>query len=89
VAEASVMVIDQSGTVAGATVTGADGRYQLADLSPGAYTVTASGYAPVASRVELGGDAIGHDILLGSGNGHRIPRPAADQDGLDSVGGAR
>ena len=64
--EASVLAIDQYGTVAGARVTDADGRYEFADLSPGVYTVTASGYAPVATRVELTGDRTDHDIILGA-----------------------
>jgi hypothetical protein len=72
VADASVMAIDQFGAVVGATVTGTDGRYEFGDLAPSVYTVTASGYAPVASRVELTGDRIDHDIVLGApANGHR------------------
>ena len=61
-----MLAIDQYGTVAGARVTDADGRYEFADLSPGVYTVTASGYAPVATRVELTGDRTDHDIILGA-----------------------
>ena len=66
VPEASVLAVDRSGAVAGATTTGPDGRYELRDLPPGAYTVAASGHAPVATRVELSGDHTDHDITLGT-----------------------
>ncbi|WP_433297192.1 DHA2 family efflux MFS transporter permease subunit [Actinoplanes sp. CA-030573] len=66
VPEASVVAVDQSGVVAGSTITGADGHYELRDLPPGVYTVAASGHAPVATRVELTTDQNGHDILLGA-----------------------
>ena len=65
VPDASVLAIDSSGMVAGATLTDLDGRYELTDLSPGVYTVTASGYAPVSSRVEMAGRRTDHDFLLG------------------------
>ncbi len=65
VPEASVVAVDRSGAVAGTTTTGPDGRYELRDLAPGAYTVAASGHAPVATRVELSGDHTDHDITLG------------------------
>jgi EmrB/QacA subfamily drug resistance transporter len=72
VADASVMAMDRFGAVVGATLTGADGRYEFPDLSPGVYTVIASGYAPVAGRVELAGDHTDHDIELGTPvNGHQ------------------
>jgi hypothetical protein len=66
VPEASVMAVDAAGEVAGATTTDRDGRYELRDLPPGTYTVVASGYAPVASRVELSGEHADHDIVLGA-----------------------
>jgi MFS family permease len=65
VAEASVTLVDAYGNLAGTTVTGEDGRYEFADLLPGHYTVTAAGYAPVASALELGGEHNAHDVLLG------------------------
>jgi EmrB/QacA subfamily drug resistance transporter len=64
--EASVMLVDGYGNVAASVVTGDDGRYEFPDLLPGTYTLTASGYAPVASRVDLGGDRTEYDVALGT-----------------------
>ncbi|GII21552.1 MFS transporter [Planosporangium mesophilum] len=71
VADASVMLVDGYGNVAGTAVTGADGRYEFRDLLPGGYTVTASGYAPVAARIDLVGDRVERDVTLGG------PQPQA------------
>jgi uncharacterized surface anchored protein len=65
VADAWVTLVDASGSVAGSTVTGEDGRYQFGDLLPGVYTLTASGFAPVAARVDLVGERTGRDIVVG------------------------
>jgi hypothetical protein len=65
VAEASVTLVDGYGNVAGTAVTGEDGRYEFAGLLPGVYTLTASGYGPVASRVDLAGERTDRDVLLG------------------------
>jgi EmrB/QacA subfamily drug resistance transporter len=65
VADASVTLLDGYGNVAGTTVTGEDGRYEFRDLLPGVYTLTASGYAPVAARIDLAGDRTDRDITLG------------------------
>jgi MFS family permease len=65
VADASVMLLDAHGNVAGTTVTGADGRYEFVGLVPGAYTLTASGYAPVAARLDLTGERTDRDIVFG------------------------
>src|SRR3954447_23495557 len=64
--EANVTLLDQNGAVAPGGFPGAAGAYRFTDLVPGSYTLTASGYAPVASRVQIGGGAPeGSDILLG------------------------
>jgi hypothetical protein len=65
VAEASVTLVDGYGNVVGASITGADGRYEFADLLPGTYTLTASGFAPVASRIDLVGERADRDMTLG------------------------
>ena len=70
VRDASITAIDSAGAVAGATVTDGDGHYELPNLCPGIYTVTASGYLPVATRVELLGRTTRHDILLGGLSAH-------------------
>jgi EmrB/QacA subfamily drug resistance transporter len=75
VADASVTLVDGYGNVAGSTVTGEDGRYEFGDLLPGAYTLTASGYAPVAARVDLVGDRTDRDIALGL-RAPAVPLPA-------------
>jgi MFS family permease len=65
-ADARVTLLDADGNVAGVALTGPDGEYAFADLTGGQYTVTASGYPPVASTVTVNGhndDA--HDLRLG------------------------
>ncbi len=64
--DARVTLLDAAGNVAGVALTGPDGEYAFADLAGGEYTVTASGYPPVASTVTVNGhgeDA--HDLRLG------------------------
>ena len=53
VAEATATLVDASGTVVGSTVTGPDGTFVFEDLAEGTYTLTASGYAPVAQVVQV------------------------------------
>jgi protocatechuate 3,4-dioxygenase beta subunit len=67
VREAWVTLIDETGTVAASAQTGEDGRYDFTGLAPGGYVLTASGYAPVAARVELTGEGTDrHDVALGT-----------------------
>ncbi|GAB3958795.1 MFS transporter [Actinoallomurus acanthiterrae] len=67
VADARVTLLDAAGNVVGVTVTGPTGQYSFADLTGGQYTVTAAGYAPVASAVSLNGhDENAHDMWLGN-----------------------
>ncbi|MCO5968558.1 MFS transporter [Actinoallomurus soli] len=66
VEDAHVTLLDAAGNVVAVTTTGPDGRYSFADLTGGQYTVTATGYAPVASSVSLNGhDVDEHDMWLG------------------------
>jgi hypothetical protein len=53
VSEAIATLVDSAGTVVGSTVTGPDGSFVFEDLSEGTYTLTASGYAPVAQVVQV------------------------------------
>ncbi|MEU0391029.1 MSCRAMM family protein [Streptomyces chartreusis] len=62
--DARVTLIDAVGNVVGTRTTGVDGSYSFADLSSQQYTVIASGYPPVATRITLRGSQDGVDILL-------------------------
>jgi uncharacterized surface anchored protein len=65
VADARITLLDADGIpVATATTTG-DGTYTLTGLTPGAYTLVAGGYPPVATTVALrGADATTVDLEL-------------------------
>jgi EmrB/QacA subfamily drug resistance transporter len=84
VGEALATLIDERGTVVASTVTAPDGSFAFEDLPGGAYTLTASGYAPVASIVAVGaGEVTSVDV--------EFPAPhsagAPDQTGI--AGGVR
>ncbi|MFF4649216.1 MFS transporter [Streptomyces sp. NPDC001380] len=66
VADARVTLLDAAGNVVGVATTGPDGQYAFADLTGGQYTVTATGYPPVASALNLAAEgADAHDLWLG------------------------
>ena len=54
VAEALATLVSEDGHVVGSRVTGEDGSFRFDDVAHGVYTITASGYAPVASEIEIG-----------------------------------
>lgn len=53
VEEAIATLVDASGSVVASAVTGPDGSFVFEDLVEGTYTLTASGYAPVAQVVQV------------------------------------
>ena len=65
VLDAQVTVLDRTGEPLGTTRTDEHGQYVLTDLAEGEYTVVASGYPPVSSRVTVGGGEVTHDVRLG------------------------
>ncbi len=78
--EASVTLIDGAGLVVATGVTDEAGGYRFPELVPGSYTLTASGYAPVATRVEVvSGSNEMPDVALGH---RRNGRPVSTPDGM-------
>ncbi|WP_425454319.1 MSCRAMM family protein [Nocardia mexicana] len=63
--DAEVTVLDRSGAAVGTARTDMDGRYAVADLPEGEYTVVARGYPPVTGRVTVTAGEIDHDVRLG------------------------
>ena len=53
VPEAAVTLVDGGGSVVERTTTDPEGSFDFDDLSAGHYTLTAAGYAPVATTVEV------------------------------------
>jgi hypothetical protein len=71
-------LVDGTGTVVGSTVTGPDGTFVFDDLAAGTYTLTASGYAPVAQVVHVtAGAQAAATVALGVPAA--APAPAAPQ----------
>nr|WP_308116938.1 MFS transporter [Pseudonocardia sp. WMMC193] len=58
VPEALATLIDADGAVVASTVTAPDGTFTFEDLPGGTYTLTASGYAPVATVVQIGAGGV-------------------------------
>ncbi|MGY1690789.1 MFS transporter [Geodermatophilus sp. SYSU D01105] len=68
--EAIVTLLDADGNVLASTCTGGTGRYEFDDLLPGSYTLTTSGFAPVAEALRVpAGTEVAHDVTLGSARG--------------------
>ncbi|WP_380173174.1 MMPL family transporter [Kineococcus sp. DHX-1] len=53
VAEASVTLVDEGGSVVDTATTDVDGAFAFDDLTRGRYTLTAAGFPPVATPVEV------------------------------------
>ncbi|WP_078917157.1 MFS transporter [Streptomyces sp. NRRL S-813] len=66
VPDARVTLLNARGDVVASATTATDGTYTLRNLAPGAYTVVATGYPPVAGEVSLGdGGAHRVDLQVG------------------------
>lgn len=65
VQDARVTVLDWSGAVVDTVHTDEDGRYAVADLPEGEYTVVARGYPLVTGQVTITGSQVDHDVRLG------------------------
>jgi uncharacterized protein YfaS (alpha-2-macroglobulin family) len=64
--DATVTLLDASGTVLATACTGEKGEYAFEDLLAGDYSLVASGFAPVAAGLAVApGDDVEHDVTLG------------------------
>ncbi|EGD56168.1 major facilitator superfamily permease [Gordonia neofelifaecis NRRL B-59395] len=67
VAHSQVALLDGAGAMAASVFTDETGHYAFSDLTPGDYTVLASGYAPVAATVDVrAGRFVNHEFVLGA-----------------------
>ncbi|MGW5451431.1 MFS transporter [Nocardia sp. NPDC003979] len=64
VPNALVSVLDAAGAVTATARTDENGRYVVADLREGQYTVIARGYPPVRDQVTVSGPEVVHDVRL-------------------------
>ncbi|MFI5500944.1 collagen binding domain-containing protein [Nocardia asteroides] len=71
VAGALVSVLDATGKVTASVRTDENGRYVVADLLEGEYTVITRGYPPVTDQVSVSGAEVAHDVRLRYESGHR------------------
>lgn len=59
-----ITVLDAAGDTTATTRTDHNGRYTVADLPEGRYTIVARGYPPATSQVSVSGDDVEHDVHL-------------------------
>ncbi|MEV6217396.1 MFS transporter [Nocardia sp. NPDC051833] len=71
VPDALVSVLDAAGEVTATARTDENGRYVVADLLEGEYTVITRGYPPVTDRVSVSGAEVAHDVRLRYEPGNR------------------
>lgn len=64
VPDALVSVLDAAGEVTATARTDENGRYVVADLLEGEYTVITRGYPPVTDQVSVSGAEVAHDVRL-------------------------
>ncbi|WP_043724111.1 MFS transporter [Nocardia asiatica] len=64
VSDVQISVLDAAGVLTATTRTDEHGRYVVADLAEGDYTVVARGYPPVTSEVTVSGGEVAHDVRL-------------------------
>jgi hypothetical protein len=68
--DARVTLLDSDGNVAAVAATDVDGSYSFENVAEGDYTVIATGYPPVASRLKVvAGQSHSHDVELGHSEG--------------------
>ncbi|WP_435874265.1 MFS transporter [Nocardia fluminea] len=66
-----VTVLDTAGAVTATARTDDTGRFVVADLLEGEYTVVARGYPPVTGQITVSGSEVAYDVRLGHELGER------------------
>lgn len=89
VPEALATLVGADGTVVGSAVTDDEGAFHFDDVADGVYTLTASGYAPVASEIEIGaGHAEDVELVLAAPSLHGDdPAHSPSYDAYGTAGG--